>query len=125
MMKKLGLLLLPLLSYCLSSRAQTGSGTVGILHAIAGMRNSLPIEKLYLQTDKPYYASGDTLWFKSYLLNADFLTPAQRSGLLYVELDNEAGQMAKRIMVPVVSGTSTGYIALNASEVPMGSYTLR
>ena len=33
--------------------------------AIDTVRNRLPIEKLYLQTDKPYYILGDTLRFKS------------------------------------------------------------
>jgi len=88
------------------------------------LHKRLPIEKLYLQTDKPYYNLGDTLRFKSYLLNADFLTPSTRSGLLYVELDGATGNMVKRIMVPVSSGLSWGNIALDEDEVPEGSYTL-
>src|ERR1700748_1035942 len=75
-----------------------------ILAALDSFKNRLPIEKLYLQTDKPYYATGDTLRFKSYLLNADYLTPSERSGLLYVELDDAANHMVKQIMVPVTLG---------------------
>jgi hypothetical protein len=96
-----------------------------IVNATDSARDRVPIEKLYLQTDKPYYTLGDTLWFKSYLLNADYLTPSTRSGLLYIELDNSNNQMIKRIMVPVVSGISWGDIALNEEEVPEGSYTLK
>ncbi|RZK33933.1 MAG: hypothetical protein EOO61_14445, partial [Hymenobacter sp.] len=33
-------------------------------------------EKLYLQLDKPYYALGDTIWFKAYLLQAGLLIPS-------------------------------------------------
>ena len=29
-----------------------------------------PQEKVYLQTDKPYYAAGDDIWFKPILLLA-------------------------------------------------------
>ncbi len=96
-----------------------------LINSLNSLRNKLPIEKLYLQTDKPYYNSGDTMRFKTYLLNADFLTPSTRSGLLYVELDDAANKMVKRIMVPVVSGVSWGDIALDEKEIPEGSYTLR
>jgi hypothetical protein len=85
----------------------------------------LPIEKIYLQTDKPYYTSGDTLRFKCYLLNADYLTPSIRSGLAYIELDDVAGRMVKRIMAPVTSGIGWGDIILDKEDIPEGSYTLR
>lgn len=94
-------------------------------NALTNLRELKPIEKLYLQTDKPYYSVGDTLRFKGYLMNADYLTPATRSGLLYVELDNEQGKSAKRIMVPVTSGLAWGDIALDSTETPNGTYTLR
>jgi hypothetical protein len=59
------------------------------------------------------------------LLNADYLTPSTRSGLLYVELDDAANHMVKQIMVPVTLGISIGDIGLDAKEIPEGSYTLR
>jgi hypothetical protein len=112
-----------ILSYCaLSVSAQS---VAGLIRNMDTLRNRLPVEKLYLQTDKPYYTLGDTLWFKSYLLNTDYLTPSARSGLLYLELDNSNNQMVKRIMVQAVSGISFGDIALDQEEIPEGSYTLR
>lgn len=93
--------------------------------ALTSIRELKPIEKLYLQTDKPYYSAGDTLRFKGYLLNADYFTPSTNSGLLYVELDNEQGKKVKRIMVPVESGLTWGDIALDSADAPNGTYTLR
>ena len=29
-----------------------------------------PHEKIYIQTDKPYYSDGEDIWFKGYLVNA-------------------------------------------------------
>src|SRR3954464_8917443 len=81
--------------------------------SLSKLREAKPIEKLYLQTDKPYYGASDTLRFKGYLLNADYLTPAMRSGLLYVELNDEQGKNAKRIMVPVINGMAWGDIVLD------------
>lgn len=93
--------------------------------ALNNIRELKPIEKLYLQIDKPYYNQGDTLRFKGYLLNADFLRPSVTSGIVYVELDDIEGKTAKRIMVRVVDGLCWGNIALDSLEVPSGSYTLR
>src|ERR1700761_1461065 len=89
-----------------------------LVNSLSIFKDNLPVEKLYLQTDKPYYAAGDTLHFKAYLLNADYLTPSTRSGLLYIELDDAMNRTAKRIMVPVVSGVSWGDIALIDKDVP-------
>ena len=111
---------------CNNSYGQVAANKLKIYTtALENLRQGKPIEKLYLQTDKPYYSAGDTLRFKGYLLNADFLTPALSSGLLYVELDDEAGKSAKRIMVPVISGMAWGDMALDSTEVPDGNYTLR
>jgi len=96
-----------------------------IVNNIDTLRSHLPVEKLYLQTDKPYYAQGDTLRFKAYLLDADFLEPSMRSGLLYVELDDASNKAIKRIMAPLASGVGWGDIALDENSLPQGSYTLR
>ncbi len=96
-----------------------------VVEAIDDSRKRLSIEKLYVQTDKPYYTQGDTLRFKSYLFNAAYLGAASNTGLLYVELDDASNQSAKRIMVPVGNGKGWGDMALDEKELPPGSYTLR
>ncbi|RYY38062.1 MAG: hypothetical protein EOP46_00205 [Sphingobacteriaceae bacterium] len=104
---------------------QDKPGLKGYITAINKQREKLPVEKLYVQTDKPYYIAGDTLRFKAYLLNGDFLTPSVRSGLLYVQLTNtDAQQLDKRQLVPVVAGISWGEIILDGS-FSQGSYVLR
>ena len=96
-----------------------------LINRIDLKHKQLPVEKLYLQLDKPNYAQNDTLWFKAYLLNADDLTASTRSGLLYIELSDSHNTMVKRMICPVVMGLSWGNIALNVDEIPEGSYTLR
>lgn len=57
-------------------------------------------ERIYLQTDKPYYAAGDTIWFRVHLTDAATNTPASRSRFVYVELhDQDADTLMQRIMV--------------------------
>jgi hypothetical protein len=89
------------------------------------LRNTYPIEKLYLQFDKPYYAIGDTIWFKAYLFSAAYFMPSNKSGLLYIELDDDNNKTIKRIMVPVAYGLSWGNIALDAKDLSAGNYIIR
>jgi hypothetical protein len=85
----------------------------------------LSIEKVYLHTDKPYYNIGDTLWFKSYLLDRVNLAGSRMSGLLYVELDNDSSEMVRRISIPVKDGLGWGQIPLIKAIFKEGGYTLR
>ncbi|MFI5163608.1 MAG: hypothetical protein ACHQHN_20195, partial [Sphingobacteriales bacterium] len=60
-----------------------------------------PGEKLYLQFDKPYYASGDTIWFKAYLFNAPTQLLSAKSGLLHVDITTDSGKLVKQYEMPV------------------------
>ncbi|ETZ21425.1 carboxypeptidase regulatory-like domain-containing protein [Pedobacter sp. V48] len=94
-----------------------------IIAKLNTQNDSLSIEKLYLQTDKPSYLAGDTLWFKAYLLNASFLTYSNKSGVLYLELSNDSNRLIQRIMVPVNHGMAYGYIGLG-QDLMQGGYRL-
>ncbi len=82
------------------------------------------IEKVYLQTDKTNYNVGDTLWFKAYLLDAAYLTPCTKSGILYVEIVGDSSRVVKRLMAPVYNGLTFGNIKLEPDDIPQGNYTL-
>ncbi|WP_256011715.1 hypothetical protein [Desertivirga xinjiangensis] len=102
-----------------------GNDVKTLVSLIDSNRAHFPIEKLYLHFDKPYYAIGDTIWFKAYLFDASFLTPSQKSGLFYIELSTDSNKVVKRMMVPAVDGLSWGSIPLNEKEFSEGGYTLR
>ncbi len=95
-----------------------------LLSTINEHTENVGIEKVYLQTDKPNYNVGDTLWFKAYLLDAAYLTATTKSGILYVEIVGDSNRVAKRIMVPVYKGLTFGNIKLESADVPQGNYTL-
>ena len=60
----------------------------------------VPKECIYLQTDRPYYAAGDTVWFRAHLLDAATRVPVSRSRFVYVELyDQQTNTLMQRIMV--------------------------
>ncbi|MGY4384869.1 hypothetical protein ACVWYN_001903 [Pedobacter sp. UYP24] len=89
------------------------------------LRKRLPIEKVYLHTDKPYYNIGDTLWFKSYVLDGANLSASRQSGLLYVELDDDSSEVVRRISIPIKNGLGWGQIPLTPKIFHEGGFTLR
>ncbi len=83
-----------------------------------------PNEKIYLQFDKPYYAIGDTIWFKTYLLNS-FLTASDKSGIINIDIANDSSTLIKHYRIPVQNGLGWGNLSLSEKEgfIP-GSYTI-
>jgi hypothetical protein len=86
--------------------------------------NKYPAEKLYVQFDKPYYTINDTIWFKTYLLNASSLLFSTKSGLLHIDINNDSGKMVKQYLLSIGNGMSTGNIRLDEKEFKTGTYTL-
>jgi hypothetical protein len=85
---------------------------------------NMTTEKLYLQFDKPYYTTGDTIWFKAYLLNG-FLAPSDKSAILNIDIANDSSKVVGRYRLPVVSGVTWGNVTLDGKYFPPGAYTLR
>ena len=87
-------------------------------------KQRMPVEKIYIHSDKPYYSAGDTLWYKSYLLSGDLDATAQ-SKLLYVELITDSGKVVTRQLLPVEGGISWGNISLDDKLFSEGTYRLK
>lgn len=84
-----------------------------------------PQEKLYLQTDRGIYMSGETLWFRAHLVDALMLKQANASRYVYVELVNPLGNLVERVKIrPDSLGCFYGHIPLG-EDLPEGNYSLR
>ena len=83
-----------------------------------------PQEKVHLHLDKPYYALGDTIWFKAYVTVGSRHQLSALSGALYVELIDGQDSLVKDLKLPVVSGTTYGDFMLEDTLLP-GSYRIR
>ncbi len=81
-------------------------------------------EKLYLQFDKLNYTIGDTIWFKAYLLNATYLIPSAKSGILHIDIANDSNKVIKQFILPVQNGLTWGNISLNEKDFFGGTYTI-
>jgi len=83
-----------------------------------------PQEKIYVQTDKPYYISGEKIWFRACLANAVSHEPVSIDRYVYVELINSLDSVISRVKIRQEEKAYYGYLPIpeNASE---GNYTLR
>lgn len=87
--------------------------------------SNFPQEKIYLQTDRGIYMSGETLWFRAHLVDALMLKQANASRYVYVELVNPLGNLVERVKIrPDSLGCFYGHIPLG-EDLPEGNYSLR
>jgi hypothetical protein len=81
-----------------------------------------PQEKLHLHTDKVLYISGETVWFRAYLVDAVVHKPVTNQYIL-VELVNPLDSVVNRMKIRQTEGAFSGHISLN-ENLPEGDYTL-
>lgn len=95
------------------------------LSASDTIADKFPREKIFIHHDKPYYKPNDTLWLKGYVLGAAEHKPADSSGIAYIEIINEEGEVLKRTSAPVFFGLFSSCIALPEDDFKQGAYILR
>lgn len=83
-----------------------------------------PQEKLYLQTDKPYYIGGEDLWFRVYLMDYTSHIPDTTSRYVYTELLDPHNSLVRRVKTIPREGAYFGHIPLE-EILPEGMYQLR
>ncbi|WP_443939197.1 hypothetical protein [Pedobacter sp. MW01-1-1] len=84
----------------------------------------LSLEKIYIQTDRSIYVFPDTIWFKACLVNAETNTPSEVSGLVYVQMVNNAGDVVQTLCLPTAGGVAWSGFDLNNWKYRPGTYTL-
>jgi hypothetical protein len=106
------------------AQAPAGGNINSVISKIGTYTGNMPVEKAFLQFDKPYYSTGDTAWFKGYL-TTQTINYSPLSCRLYVELLNDSNAVVKRFVFPVSYGLTWGSIPLSKGYVNEGTYTIR
>lgn len=107
----------------LSSLAQNDSSFLDkASQKLFDYNSNYPVEKVYLQLDKPYYAAGDNLWFKAYV-TAGRHKLSGISTVLNVELLNNKNKVEQYIKLPLVSGLTWGDFKLS-DTLTAGTYRI-
>ena len=106
--------------------AQTA--TVETDSVVARMHRQLvafPQEKIYVQTDKAGYLSGERIWFRAHMVDALTHRPIFMSRYIYMELIGPLDDLVQRVKVrPDSTGAYSGHIDLE-DDLAQGAYTLR
>ncbi|MDB5013914.1 MAG: hypothetical protein JWQ25_2116, partial [Daejeonella sp.] len=95
-----------------------------ILTQLEKYRADYPQEKVHIHLDKPYYAIGDNIWFKAYVVNAEKNQLSNLSKILYVELINEKDSVKQSVMLDLKAGLAWGDFMLTDS-LREGNYRIR
>jgi hypothetical protein len=83
---------------------------------ISALAAARPSEMVYLQTSKGTYETGEDLWFKAYVLDAQTFALSGRSQTLYLQMIGEMdGHVVWQEKYPVENGIVAGHIYVQDS----------
>ncbi|WP_299533798.1 TonB-dependent receptor [Ulvibacterium sp.] len=118
-------LLFPILQYSnLHSQQSENPNHETILKELRHYAATGGPEKVYVHTDKEFYAIGETIWFKTYLVDGISHTQSTKSKIAYVELWNEKDSLVALRKLHMQDFGAAGDIKLN-SNLQGGIYTIR
>jgi hypothetical protein len=86
--------------------------------------NLIAVENVYVETDRPDYFAGDTIWFSAFVLDNLHMDSTSLSKILYVDLINADNIPEKHLKLIINDGRSYGDFALN-KDAKNGIYRLR
>jgi TonB-dependent Receptor Plug Domain len=95
-----------------------------ILKKMQQYHTERPQEKLYLHFDKPFYAAGEDVWFKAYIMEASMHSLDSQSSVVYVELINDAQTIVSRKVLYAAGGVTFGDFQL-PDTLQEGRYLIR
>lgn len=109
---------------CLSFVLPSDNLKKKVLNSVKSFHSTFPVEKVYLHTDKPFYAQGENIWLKAYLVDGMYHRFAAPSQNLYVELISPEGEIIQTITLENSTEGLAGDFALKDEMAP-GTYILR
>lgn len=126
-MKKLSIAILAVLFFCTSKQVigqQLPTIPINtVVEKVQKYFGVYPVEKVHLHFDKPYYAVGDTLWFKAYL-NHNLYEYAP-SKIIYVEMLSSKDSLIQTLRVPLKDNGGKGQLVLDPQFVAQDNYRFR
>jgi hypothetical protein len=124
--KKILLFLLATVFINLHAFAQQDSIPLSTIVAkVQKLTDEHPFEKVHIHFDKPYYAVGDTIWFKAYVAIGSVHQLSLLSRVLYVDMITNTDSVIRSLKLPLVNGIATGDIAISRPLYKKGNYRIR
>lgn len=95
-----------------------------LVQAFDDYRVAATTEKIYAHLDQDVCLTGETLWFKIYLVNASSHEPSQLSKVAYVEVLDNVNHAVLQAKIAVNNGMGSGSLFIPAS-LTSGNYMVR
>jgi len=91
---------------------------------LQSMSKNYNTDAIYLQTSKNIYETEEDLWFKGYVLDAQYFTPSNRSKILFVQLiEDKTDKVLWEKKYEIENGFVNGHLFLK-NDLAEGIYTL-
>ncbi len=108
-----------------SSRAQMENELIRqVKQKMEAYAKHIPGERLYIQTDKPFYQPGDDIWLSAMVRDEISLKASSKSDIVHVELISPKGTLEKKISLIAHNGKANGDFLLDR-EISGGLYKIR
>lgn len=69
-------------------------------------------ETLYMQLDRTLFDPGESVWFKTYIRDANTLKPSETSEVVYLELIAPSGNVEQKLTLLAPNGSANGHFKL-------------
>lgn len=115
------LLFLFVVSFNSYAQRETLNGLVGKLQD--HQQNTLQ-EKIFVHLDRTFYAGGETMWFKVYLMDGYFHHALDVSKVVYIEMLDRNNQPVLQTKVSIENGYGNGSVSI-PSSLDSDYYTVR
>ncbi len=86
--------------------------------------NIINVEKVYLETDRPDYLPGDTIWFSAFVLDNLNVDSTSISKILYADLINADNKLERHLKLLIKNGRTHGDFTLN-KDLKNGVFRIR
>ncbi len=116
----IGILLLPLTVRVMAQQSLLDT----LVKKFSRHREKFLQEKIYAHTDRGFYLTGETLWFKVYAVDGSFHKPLSISAVAYAEILDKADFPVLQAKIELRNGSGSGSFFLPAS-LTSGHYKLR
>ncbi len=91
---------------------------------LSNYNKTLPEDRVYLQTDKPMYDPGETIWFNAFIRDGASFKPSGQSGVVHVELRNPKGAVVNTLEILAKDGSAPGDFMIDKAWSG-GIYTIK
>ncbi len=99
------------------------NATITLQNQFNNFRQKTLQEKIYVHLDRSFLITGETLWFKLYLVDGSFHKPVDLSKVAYLEIIKDNGSLLQA-KIDLKEGVGSGALYLPAS-LPSGNYIVR